>query len=51
MATPIAIFTINTYIALTALGTAVFWTLAYRGYRQDTAARPMATVREVREAA
>jgi hypothetical protein len=51
MATPIAIFTINAYIALTAVGTAVFWTLAHRSYRRDTAARPMAPVREVREAA
>jgi hypothetical protein len=51
MATATALFTVHAYIALTAAGTLVFWTLAHRAYRRDTAARPVATVHELRRAA
>lgn len=51
MATPLVLFTIHAYIALTAVGTLTFWTLAYRGYRRDTASHPVATVHELRKAA
>lgn len=51
MATPFAFFVINAYIALTGVGVLAFWTLAYRGYRRETATPAGTTVRPLREAA